>query len=311
MKIPGVLHRTDLRELDVERPQFVQWRDRDALHRAQPWYFTDEAPADLIAILRLGVRPTCLDAAALHGLWVPPRFENVHVFRPRLARGRRTATRHGDVSTPIPEAVPLRRHGGAAPVRPRKPVPFLHHAPALRAWPGNDPVPDLRTVLDHSARCLPAVDAATLFESALERREISRAGAGQIISALPCGRRESLSRIRADAGSGTETAVRWWFESLTVPIRAQVQIRQVGRVDLLLGSSWIIECDSRSFHDNPKQYATDRARDLVLQSYGYHVTRLTWQQVFVTWEETQKMLLTILRRGTHRDPPDLPYGRVA
>ena len=105
--------------------------------------------------------------------------------------------------------------------------------------------------------------------------------------------------------------MRWWLESLTVPVRAQVQIGQVGRVDLLIGRSWIIECDSRAFHDNPKQYSADRSRDLALQSYGYRVTRLTWQQVFVTWPATQKMLLTILRRGTHRDPPDLPFGRAA
>ncbi|WP_193105088.1 hypothetical protein [Brachybacterium sp. FME24] len=311
MKIPGVLHRSDLRLLGIEPQQLSDWRHQGVLGSAQPWYFTAEAPADLIAILRLGVRPTCLDAAALHGLWVPPRLQRVHVFRPRIARGRRTSTRQGGAEVSAPQAAPLRRSGGQIEEKPMEEVPLQHHSPALRAWPDTDPVPDLPLVLDHAARCLPAIDAATLFESALEKRLSSRSEADQIIAGLPHDRRHALSRIRADAGSGTETTVRWWCESLTVPVRAQVQIREVGRVDLLVGNSWVIECDSRTFHDNPEQYAKDRERDLTLRSYGYHVTRLTWQQVFVTWPETQQMLLTILHRGDHRRMPDKPFGRAA
>lgn len=310
MRIPGIIHRSDLGSLDISPQQLSRWRLTGSLHSAQPWYFLDEAPADLVAVLRHGVRPTCLDAAALHGLWIPPRLEHVHVFRPRRARGRRTATRLGAPDTPVPALTPLRRGGGESASRPKKLVPLRHHAPALRAWPSTDPVPDLDLVLEHAARCLPAVDAATLFESALEQRQISRASAEQITARLPHQARHSLSRIRDDAGSGTETAVRWWFESRTVPIRAQVQIREVGRVDLLVGESWVIECDSRTFHDNPSQYAVDRKRDLALQSYGYQVTRLAWEQVFLTWPETQRMLLAILHRGTHRDSPAMPFGRA-
>ena len=50
--------------------------------------------------------------------------------------------------------------------------------------------------------------------------------------------------------------------------------------------------------------ATPRiARDLYLTSRGYRVTRLSWEQVFVRWEETREMLLAILRRGEHLEPP--------
>ena len=65
----------------------------------------------------------------------------------------------------------------------------------------------------------------------------------------------------------------------------------------------MIECDSREFHDDPLSYDADRARDLDLTSRGYRVTRLSWEQVFLRWEETQAMLLAILRRGEHLDPP--------
>ena len=98
--------------------------------------------------------------------------------------------------------------------------------------------------------------------------------------------------------------MRWWMESRRFPVRPQVLFPEGRRrMDLLVGKSWVIECDSREFHDDPLSYDVDRARDLYLASRGYRVTRLSWEQVFLRWEETQAMLLAILRRGEHRDPP--------
>ena len=84
--------------------------------------------------------------------------------------------------------------------------------------------------------------------------------------------------------------------------RLRSSFRAWGRVDLKLGQNWIIECDSVQFHDNPRQYHLDRARDLQLQARRYTVTRLTWEQVFLDWERTSELLLTILRRREHRRP---------
>ncbi|MFC0673035.1 hypothetical protein [Brachybacterium hainanense] len=49
-----------------------------------------------------------------------------------------------------------------------------------------------------------------------------------------------------------------------------------------------------------RRYDEDRDRDLYLRSLGYHVTRLTWEQVSLRWPQTELMLLRILRRGEHR-----------
>lgn len=84
-------------------------------------------------------------------------------------------------------------------------------------------------------------------------------------------------------------------------------------MDLLVGESWVIECDSREFHDDPLSYDRDRQRDLLLTVRGYLVTRLSWEQVFLRWEETEQMLLAILRRGEYRRSPvpgQLPLGRT-
>jgi very-short-patch-repair endonuclease len=307
MRIRGIIHRADLPGHGISLKQLEEWLQSGAVKSMQPWYLTSEAPADLVSILRTGTRPTCLDAAALHGLWVPPSLNTVHVFRPRQGRGRRSAGRGrttGLEAAPAPRATPVRRRKGEIVWGSEKSLPLSHHGPALRTWPNAYPVPDLSLVLEHAARCLPLSQAATLFESALERQDLGRREAERVIAALPHRLRRGLARIRSDAGSGTETTVRWWFESLGVAVSTQVAIAGVGRVDLLLGQSWVIECDSREFHDDPEQYARDRARDLALQALGYRVTRLTWKQVFVTWASTEERLLRILRRADHLRPPD-------
>lgn len=163
-------------------------------------------------------------------------------------------------------------------------------------------VPDLSLVLDHAGHCLRTVEVAILLESAIEQRALTLEEAREIVDRLPFHRRRALSRIRADAGSGTETMMRWWLETLHIGVRSQVWIPGVGRVDLLVGSGLVIECDSRSFHDNPEQYREDRRRDLLLRSLGYTVVRLTWEQVFCRTQETLGHLRVMLRRGDHRRP---------
>lgn len=295
MQIPGIIHRTRLAQVVAERPELELGPRSWGLRRIGPWYIAEDAPPDVVAVLRQGMRPTCADGAALHGLFVPP-VQGVHLYRPRVLvvpqeqRGAKLDR--------------IRRRNGK-PQRIGDAQPIVLHGPQLRAWPGTDPVPDLPLVLEHAGRCLPSVTAAVILESAVHRGRVSLLEAQRIVAGLPHDPRRALSRIRADAESGSETAVRWWFESLGVTVRAQVPfpggVRR--RMDLLVGQSWVIECDSRAHHDDPRSYAEDRARDLYLRSRGYHVTRLTWEQVFLQWSTTELLLRRILRRGEHRRPP--------
>ncbi|GAB2533856.1 hypothetical protein GCM10027268_03120 [Brachybacterium huguangmaarense] len=299
MHVPGIIHGSDLRERGIDRAQIRAWQRRGTVRAVGCWFVTDAAPPDLVALLERGVRPTCLDACALHGLWIPSDAR-VHVFRPR------TSSRADP--TAGPRAVPIRRRRDSVTGllravtddRPSALLPLVHHRPFLAAWPDRDPVPDLELALEHAGRCLPVRDLAILIESALNLGLLPRSGVDALLARLPQRTRSPLARVRSDAQSGTETAVRWWLESLRVSVRAQVPIAGVGRVDLVIGSSWVIECDSRTFHDGTERYRRDRERDLVLRALGYTVTRLTWEQVFVTWAATEASLLAVLRRGDHR-----------
>lgn len=334
MRISGIVHRSDLARRGLSVSDVEQWLRDGAVRRVQQWYVTLDAPAELVAVLRLGARPTCVDAAAIRGLWVPPRRGAVHVFRPRTGRGARagavavssTPKDPGDLEAPgdpgdpgapshldrrnrrsradaagAPLAFPLRPLGRAGHTLSTSAVsvPLAWHGPALRAWPDTDPVPGIARVLEHAGRCLETVDAATVFESAVHQGQISLDRALDVVAVLPGNSRRALCRIRGDAESGTETTVRWWLEGRRVPVRSQVWVPGVGRVDLLVGDSWVIECDSRRHHDTDDAYRRDRARDLELRALGYTVTRLTWEQVFVSWYSTQRSLLAVIARGDH------------
>lgn len=269
MRTRGVAHRSELSSLGITDKDRRRMLRRGEMTRAGTFYVTAEAPANLLPLLGKGVRPTCLTAAALHELWTP-LHSDTHIYRPR-----------GVVAGALEKD-------------------WIEHGVGLRGWPDALPFADIALTLDHAARCLPVRDAAILFESAVHRRKISLHVALQIIEGLPQRIRTPLRRIDPRAESGTETAVRWWLESLRVPVTPQVQIPGVGRVDLQVGRSWVIECDSVRYHDNPEQYHEDRRRDLLLRSRRYTVTRLTWEQVFLQEEDTRRELLRCIQRRDHR-----------
>lgn len=269
MRIRGVAHRSELAGLGITEKERRRMLRDGAMVRAGTFYLTAEAPAAMLPLLREGVRPTCLTAAKHHELWVP-LHRKTHVYRPR---GMDQGVLGKD---------------------------WVEHGAGLRSWPDALPLADLVLTLEHAARCLPARDAAILLESAVQRQKISLRQARQIVEGLPRRLRIPLRRIDPRAESGTETAMRWWLESLRVPVTPQVQIPGVGRVDLQVGHSWVIECDSATYHDNPEQYHEDRRRDLLLKARRYTVTRLTWEQVFLEWEDTKQELLRCIRRRDHR-----------
>ena len=274
MKIPGILHRSEMADRGFPEAKRRRLQQQGQIRRLGPWYTTSKAPAELLPVLARGVRLTCVSAAERHGLWAP-LHEGIHAYRPR----------------------------GLSPVEPdgadAAPELFMHGT-SLRRWPDIDPVADLPLALEHAARCLPVRDAAILYESAVHKKHLTLDQAHRLVEAMPRDLRVPLSRISASAESGTETAVRWWLEGRRVGVTPQVWIPDVGRVDLKVGRNWIIECDSRQFHYNEDQYHLDRARDLRLRVRGYIVTRLTWEQVFLDWASTEKQLLTVLRRREHR-----------
>lgn len=269
MSLPTVARPSALMALGLTKHQIaVLVREGSYRRIGHGWLAAESVPDWQRSVLARGLRPTCVSAAKLHGLWTP-LYEGVHVFR---------------------------RRGSEAVLGPG----MLRHLPEPRAWPDDEPLAPLATTLRHAVSCVGVADAAILFESAWNLKLLDMAEIASILLTLPKRYRRPLMRLRSTAESGTETRVRWWFEARGIAVRSQVRVPVVGRVDLLVGQGWVIECDSRAHHTGTERYAEDRRRDLELRRLGYLVTRLTWDQVFLAGASTRTALWEILQRGEHR-----------
>lgn len=147
--------------------------------------------------------------------------------------------------------------------------------------------------------CLHAYDFLAIAESTIHRGLLTEAEMRAILSDLGP-RADRVMDLLDLAESGTETYVRLRLRAKGVRLRPQVEIGGVGRVDFLIGTSLVLEVDSRRHHMDPAAYERDRVRDQKLHSLGYRVVRLTYAQVMFGWAAVEDRLLAMIRAGLHR-----------
>lgn len=265
-----IFHISELENLELTRTELQSLLENGSLIQVgRDWYASIDAPIDLVLATRQGVRLTCASAAKYHQIWTPLHSQ-LHVYSVHCR----------------PESVQRSL--------------VVHPIPHLGKWPDYQPIAPLDLTLLHAGRCLPVPEAATLFESAVNKGKILLGDALAIIEELPKHRQEQLSRINPLAESGTETLVRWFLESRRVKVQAQVEIAGVGYVDMLVGKSLVIECDSVTYHTDKNQYYKDRSRDQELIRQGYLPIHLTWEDVCLHWKSTRERLEGILATRRHR-----------
>lgn len=213
---------------------------------------------------RLGGRLAATDAAASHGLWVL-RSSRRHVWVP-----------HNASRMKAPRGV------------------RLHWDPE---WPDDEM---LRVSIGHAivqlGTALGPEHLLVALESAREKRLVHRDDLARLRDTCPVRLHAALAFARDDAGSGLETLARWRLHLIGVEARAQVWIAGVGRVDLLIGRTLIIELDGRSTHE----FENDRRRDLHAAVDGYVTLRFSATQVLTAWSEVERAILAAIERGLHR-----------
>lgn len=266
----GIFSRSELAEAGL-----TDWGLRQTLATGRlrsltrGWFASTTADPRATSAILTGCRIGCLSAAEIHGLWVPPSAHR-HWIAPR----RREIG-------PLPSDVVVHRTG--------------------------DPLPRVfQSVDDCLWQIIRAHDAETalmVMESAARLEAVPRSTLLNMIELAPTRSRGTLGFFCDRSESGTETRVRLFYQRRHVRVRAQVAVPEVGRVDLLIGESHIVECDSRAHHERHDRYLIDRHRDLGADMGDYRHTRLAWEQVFTRWPETQQALSTTLRRRTHRHVP--------
>jgi very-short-patch-repair endonuclease len=235
------------------------------------WYEAGTCSVDEHTAASAGLRVGCLTGLRELGVWVPPTA-HPHMITPRWSQARGAGIRH---------------------VLPRG-----------ASWPRTRITYGIDDCLRQALRHHDVETGLIVLESAANLRLLTAGTVTELIREAPPHVADQLER-RFDprSESGTETRVRLFLARRRYPIRPQVVIPDVGRVDLLVGESLIIECDSRAHHTGETSYASDRRRDLRAAALGYTVIRLTWEQVFLDWDATRALLLEHLRTRRYRRPP--------
>lgn len=244
---------------------------------ARLWLAERLTSADAIRAVQLGGRLGCVSACRHHGLWVPPDRDLHVAINPRvtLPVNPPAGVRFHRLATPCPTAV-LPLEAAVAQVVHRH---------------------DVETGL-------------IVLESAVNSRRMHEADARHILSRLPTRKARAAQHFSPLAQSGSETRLRLFFQRRRIPVEPQAFIPGVGRVDLLVGRSWILEADSAAHHAAPQDVMVDRARDVNARIEGYDRDRLSFEQIWHTWPQTQEYLLARARTRHHLRPPE-PLHRTA
>ncbi len=236
------------------------------------WYARPAASLEAISAIQAGGRVGCVTGCRLHGLWSLPG-DDVHVI---VGAGCGQAPQTGIQFHPI-----------AGPQFKQAVFPLLD-------------------CLAHVVHRHGVETVLVLLEDAVNKELVSRHTARKLLAAAPERTRAAARYFMPNSQSGSETRVRLFFQSRRVGVRPQVRIGGIGTVDLLVGKSLIIECDSQAHHTG-EQHIDDLRRDLRARELGYDVLRLSHRQVWDTWEHTRRVLGGHIRRGDHiRLPRRIP-----
>ena len=228
------------------------------------WVALPGADRELVSAARDGVILSCITQARRLGLWVL-REPEYHVAASPHARGA------------VPAGIVV--HWAEAVV-PRHPDALV------------DPV---ENVLSLVAACQPYEAAMTIWESALRQDLVERAALMRL--SLSGRARRILERAVPFADSGLETLFSVRLRWLRVRILPQVWI--LGhRVDFLIGERLIVQIDGG--HHVGSQRTADIAHDAVLVAAGYHVIRLSYQQIIDDWPAVQDRIVRAVAAGLHR-----------
>lgn len=273
MHIEGIYTYQDLRERGYSAAGVANAVAENQIERvAHGLYAEDIANQRVVRSLKLGGKLGCLSGCALYEVWTPPD-SGLHVI----------FTSAEDI--PAGAAVT----GVCAHVRGRRRT--------------KEPVWSLLDCLDHTIRYHDAETALIVLESAIHKKLITTDDAVVLLADHPRKATRILKHLDI-AESGTETRVRLFLRRRNLPVTPQVWITTEDRVDLLIGESLIIECDSKEFHSSQESYEKDRKRDVRLRTLGYDVLRLSYNQVCREWEATQLDLDVEIRRRRYRKKPE-------
>lgn len=241
------------------------------------WIALDGTRSTVTRALQLGGVATCATALGAHGLWTPHGETRMHV---RV--NRETHSERVDLAEKTPGVVVHRMHGWFRDIRPAH---------------GLDPI---LAALAVASGCLAVEDVVAAAEAGLKAGRVTRQKLETLARALPRRRRRALGWSSPLSGSGLESTFAVALHRARIRFVQQFEPVPGMFVDFLIGTSLIVELDSRTWHGKPVDIETDRRRDAILTGRGYRVVRFTYEQVLFQPEWVLDQVLALVRRDAHR-----------
>nr|WP_249290536.1 type IV toxin-antitoxin system AbiEi family antitoxin domain-containing protein [Mobiluncus mulieris] len=265
----GIFSTAMLREHQVSRRRQEKLVSEGKLRQIRHgWYATNDAHQDAIRAIKHGGQVGCISGCKVHGLWIPPKHQKqLHIC----------VSNQGGAKLDL-DRVGISVHRG-----------------------GDREISSIRFVQDCLTDVMKHHDPETalvILESAVNHKLVTFNEGEALIAGLPENKRWPLRHFARGAQSGSETRVRLFFNQRNVKVKPQEHLRNIGWVDLLVGKSLIVECDSQTYHSSGADTHKDRVRDEYADKQGYTVIRLSYPQIWYQWEETQDYLERKIK--THR-----------
>lgn len=159
--------------------------------------------------------------------------------------------------------------------RPRPPWPEAPSAVVHRTRERHPPLVPLDVALVQVLRCLPELEALVVVESAVSRQ---RAELGMLRRACRGPRADRclrvLARVDPHAQSLAETLARVALEDAGHSVRSQVPVPGMGRADLEVDGTLLVEIDGRTHHSGWEDFEEDRRRGNAASRARRHLIRI-------------------------------------
>jgi very-short-patch-repair endonuclease len=249
LRAGGCARRTTLLDCGVtDRQLNRELRDGRIVRPAYGVYALPDADPAIVGAVRLGGLLTCDTGARVLGFAVIAPSIRPHI-----------ATR-----SPPAAAVPgVLRHVWRAD-RADRPVPVVRAADCAA----------------HALRCLPALSALVIVDSALASGATEQA---EVIARLTnrgsAAARTVLSLADPSSESPLETVARVLLRVRGLHVETQIYLDGVGRVDLLVEGVLVVELDGFAYHADRAHYRDDRRRGNAIACLGLGLIRFTYEDV--------------------------------
>lgn len=208
---------------------------------------------------------TCISAAKELGLWSIKDPDQLHLWAD-----------HGV----LPRSVATHR---SALVRDRLPGAYVSVVDAVL----------------HALRCRPPLESLVLAESAVR---LGAVDCQELLLHLPGprngARRAVVHRIRTDAESPLEVIARELFRAAGLRVETQVEIRGLGRVDMVIEGCLIVELDGMEFHWTREAFRKDRRRNNHGVLCGLPTLRYVYEDVMFRPQSVLAQVISAVRRAS-------------